>query len=134
VGSGGLEVPLSEDDERMLHEIERQFYASDPDSYRRIGQTTLTRHLARNCRWAALGFLFGLVVLVISFASSWVIAVFGFVIMLGSAIVFTQNLRKLGRHGWQQITQSMKGSSFADKLSDARRRWRERFGGDDGTP
>jgi hypothetical protein len=75
-----------------------------------------------------------LAVLLVSFASSWVIAVFGFVIMLGSAIIFTQNLRKLGRHEWQQITQSIKGGSLNEVLSDARRRWRQRFGGDDSTP
>jgi len=46
--------------------------------------------------------------------------------MLVSAIVFTQNLRKMGRAGWQQMTQQMKSHSLGDLLGDTRRRLRDR--------
>ena len=125
-------MPLSEGEEHILHEIERRFYAHDPQSARRIGSTTLPRYLARNCKWAALGFVAGLVVLLASFASSWVVGIFGFVVMLGSATVLVQNLRKMGRHGWQQLTGSMRGRNLNEALADARDRLRRRFGGDEG--
>ncbi len=126
----GLEVPLSENEQRILHEIERGFYDHDPESARRIESTTLPRYLARNCRWAALGFLAGLVVLVASFASSWVLGIVGFVIMLASAFVFIQNLRRMGQHGWQQLSQTMKAHPMNDVIGDANRRLRRRFGDD----
>ncbi|MBO0731146.1 MAG: DUF3040 domain-containing protein, partial [Acidimicrobiaceae bacterium] len=90
-------MPLSEDEERILHQIEQNFYAHDPQSAKRLRSTTLPRYLARNCRWAALGFLVGLIVLLASFASNWIVGIFGFVIMLGSAVVFTENLRRMGQ-------------------------------------
>ena len=90
-------MPLSEDEQRILHEIERRFYEHDPEYAKSIESTTLYRSLGRNCKWAALGFIAGLVVLLVSFASSVLLGAFGFGVMLVSAIVFTQNLRKMGR-------------------------------------
>jgi hypothetical protein len=124
-------VPLNENEERILHEIEQRFYDADPESARRIDSTTLPRYLARNCKWAALGFLVGLVVLVFGFASSWVVGVFGFVIMLASAVVLIHNLRRMGRHGLQQLSDSMKTGKINETWDDAARRFRRRFGGDE---
>ena len=76
-------MPLNENEERILQEIEQRFLAHDPESANRLGSTTLPKYLARNCKWAALGFLAGLVVLLVGFASSWVVGVFGFAVMLG---------------------------------------------------
>jgi hypothetical protein len=122
-------VPLSEDEQRILNQIERTLYEQDPASAQRIESTTLVRYLARNCRLSALGFLVGLAVLVASFAVSWVLGLAGFVIMVASAVVFTQNARKVGRHGWQQITQGVRERSFDDVVGDTTRRLRRRFGG-----
>lgn len=121
-------MPLSEDEERILNQIEQRFYTNDPQSARRIGETTLPRYLARNCKWAALGFFVGLGVLLASFASSWILGVVGFVIMVVSAIVFTQNLRKMGRHGLEQLNKSVKEHRVNDVLGDTGRRIRRRFG------
>lgn len=118
-------MPLSEGEERILHEIEQRFYAHDPDSARRIESTTLTGYLARNCRWAAAGFLAGVVVLLVSFASSWVLGVFGFLLMLGSAIVFVENLRRMGEHGVRQLREAVKARN-ASGWGDVSRRLRRR--------
>ena len=120
-------MPLSEDEQRILHEIERRFYEHDPEYAKSIETTTLYRSLGRNCKWAALGFLAGLIILMVSFASNELLGAFGFVVMLVSAIVFTQNLRKMGRAGWQQMTEPMRSHSVHDVLGDTRRRLRERF-------
>lgn len=121
-------MPLSEDEERILSQIERKLYEEDPGSARRIRGVTLTRYLARNCRWAALGFLAGLVVLVTSFATSWLLGLAGFVIMTASAIVFTQNLRKMGRHGLAQLSESAQRKRLSEAFGDTGRRFRRRFG------
>ena len=126
-------MPLNENEERILQEIEQRFYASDPDSAKRISSTTLLRYLARNCKWAALGFLTGLVVLLVGFASNWIVGVLGFVVMLVSTIVLIQNVRKMGRHGLNQFSQSMRGRDLNQAIEDAARRFRRRFGGGDST-
>jgi hypothetical protein len=120
-------VPLSEDEQRILHEIERRFYEHDPEYAKSIQSTTLYKALGRNCKWAALGFLAGLVILLVSFASNLYLGAFGFGVMLVSAIIFTQNLRKMGRAGWQQMTEQVRSHSLNDVLGDTRRRFRERF-------
>jgi hypothetical protein len=124
-------VPLNENEERILQEIERQFHANDPDSARRIGSTSLPRYLARNCKWAALGLLTGLAILLVSFSSSWVLGGFGFLVMVVSAVVLIQNLHRMGRFGIQQMTASVSGRSFSEAIEDAARRIRRRFSNDD---
>jgi hypothetical protein len=123
----GLRVALNENEERILQEIERQFHAADPKSAKRIGSTSLPRYLARNSRWAALGLLVGLVILVVGFASSWIVGVFGFLIMVASTVVLIQNLRKMGRLGIQKLVQTFGG----ENLDEVTRRLRRRFGHDD---
>jgi len=120
-------VPLSEDEQRILHEIERRFYEHDPEYAKSIESSTLYRALGRNCKWGALGFVAGLIILLVSFASSLWLGVFGFGVMLVSAIVITQNVRKMGRAGWQQMTEQMRAHSVNDLLGDTRRKLRERF-------
>jgi Flp pilus assembly protein TadB len=120
-------VPLSEDEQRILHEIERRFYEHDPEYAKTIESTTLYRSAGRNVKWAALGFLAGLVILIVSFASSVWLGAFGFVVMLLCAIVVTQNVRKMGRAGWQQMTEQLRAHNVTDMLGDTRRKLRERF-------
>ena len=121
-------MPLSEEEQRILHEIERNFYERDPAFARGVSQHTLYRHAGRNCKWAALGFFVGVVVLVVSFVSSLVLGVLGVFLMFGCALVFERNLRKMGRAGWQEVTQSVRAKGVPDALSETRKRLRKRFG------
>jgi hypothetical protein len=120
-------VPLSEDEQRILHEIEQQFYESDPAFAREVGKTTLYRHAGRNLKWAAAGFFCGFVLLIVAFASSLLLGFAGFLVMLASAIVFERNLRKMGRAGWQQVTGNMKAHNLRESFGDAGKRIRKRF-------
>lgn len=120
-------MPLSEDEQRILHEIERSFYEHDPEFARGVKETTLYRHAGRNCKWSALGFAAGLVLLVGAFASNRIVGFLGFLLMLGSTLVFERNLRKMGRAGWQDVAKSVRERGFPDVLGDTRRRLRERF-------
>ena len=120
-------MPLSEDEQRILHEIEQQFYESDPAFAREVGKTTLYRHAGRNLKWAAAGFFCGFLLLIVAFASSLLLGFAGFLVMLASAIVFERNLRKMGRAGWQQVTGNMKAHNLREGLGDAGRRLRKRF-------
>ena len=89
-------MPLSEDEQRILQEIERSFYEHDPALASRVKSASLYRHAGRNCKWAAFGFLVGLVVLLFTFAANTWPGVAGFLVMLASAFVFVGNVRKSG--------------------------------------
>jgi hypothetical protein len=124
-------VPLSEDEQRILHEIERSFYENDPAFARGVKDSpTIYRHAGRNMKWAALGFVVGLVLMVV-FLSSLLLALGGFAVMFVSAFAFERNLRKMGRAGLQQLSDSVRSKGFPDVFGDTRKRLRERFKRDD---
>ncbi len=120
-------MPLSEDEQRILHEIEQQFYESDPAFAREVGKTTLYRHAGRNLKWAAMGFLCGFALLVGSFATSLFLGFLGFAVMLACAFVFERNLRKMGRAGWKQVTGNLKTTQVKEQFGDVGKRLKKRF-------
>jgi hypothetical protein len=122
-------VPLSEDEQRILSQIEDQLYESDPELAREVGSTTVYTHASRNLRWAVFGFVVGLTVMILTLSISFWLAFGGFAIMLAAALYFEQNARRLGRAGLQQLSQSVRssglrnivanpGSSLRDRIRD----------------
>lgn len=121
-------MPLSEEEQRVLREIERSFYESDPEFAHQVSSKTLYRHAGRNLRWAALGFVAGLILLVTSFASYLVLGIAGFLAMLFSALIFERNLRAMGKAGLRSISDTVRArGGVTGPLGDARRRFRQRF-------
>lgn len=120
-------MPLSEDEERILSEIAQQFYADDPEFARGVGETTLYTHTVRRMKWSGLGFVAGVVFLVASLSTSYLVAFGGFLLMLACALYFERNLRKLGKAGLERVTASMKSAGLRDALGGAKGKVRERF-------
>ncbi|MGE0877646.1 MAG: DUF3040 domain-containing protein [Acidimicrobiia bacterium] len=120
-------MPLSEDEQRILHQIEQQFYESDPAFAQSVSQTTLYRHAFRTIKWAVLGFVAGLVFLLLTLRVHFAVAFLGFLVMLGSTFVVERNARKLGRAGLQQVTASVRSGRLKDSLGGASERVRGRF-------
>ena len=123
-------MPLSEDEQRILQEIEKNFYDSDPEFAREVRETSLYRHAGRNLKWATAGFVLGLVILVLSFASSLILGTLGFGVMLACAVVFERNARKMGKAGLQSVTQ--RTGTITELFGNRSRRLRERFKRGDG--
>jgi hypothetical protein len=78
-------------------------------------------------KWSGLGFVAGVAFLVATLSTSYLLAFAGFLLMLGCALYFERNLRKLGKAGLDQVTRSMRASGLRDALGGARNRMRERF-------
>jgi hypothetical protein len=119
-------VPLSEDEQRILHEIERSFYENDPEFARGVSTATLNRHAGRNTKWSILGFVVGLLVLLFRLGTFWLSAI-GFLLMLGSAFVFASNLRRMNRGGLSNVARSIRSRNFGSALSEPGKRLRQRF-------
>jgi Protein of unknown function (DUF3040) len=105
-------VPLSEDEQRILSQIEERFYEDDPEFAREVGQTSLYRHAFRNIKWGLLGFLVGAVFLVATLSTSYLLSFIGFLVIFASAIFIERNARKMGRAGLQQVTHSMRAGGL----------------------
>lgn len=120
-------MPLSEDEQRILSEIEQQLYQSDPALARDIADTTVYTHAYRNLKWALLGFVAGLAVLILTLGTSYLLSFGGFLIMLVSALAVERNARRLGKVGMQQMTQSMKAAGLKDALGNTGTRLKDRL-------
>jgi hypothetical protein len=127
-------VPLSEHEQRVLHQIERQF-SQDRGLVRSLGGPEDARHALRNVRWAAAGFVLGLLTLSLCFASSWVVGLLagliGFVLMLASAMVVVQSLRWLARDRWAKLLVEHGGRPVPGRAPGPRPPWRGRPRGGD---
>ena len=126
-------MPLSEDEQRILREIEQQFYDTDPAFARGVGTTSLYRHGLRRMKLAVLLFVIGLGVLVYALVLGNFVAAFllGAIPMFAAMLVFEANLRTLGRAGIQQVTNSARAASIRDALGNAGKKARGRMRRDD---
>ena len=124
-------MPLSEDEQRILREIEENLSATDPKLVQQVSDTTLYRHSARVIKWAVVGFVAGLLLMIFTFTTTLILGVVGFLVMLGCALAIEHNVRKLGRAGMESLTGSMRSGALKNMLGNAGSRWRERFGRDD---
>ena len=121
-------MPLSEDEERILKDIEREFYENDPAFAREVGETTLYRHAWRNIKLSLVGFVAGLVILVVLLSTSYLLAFGGFLVMLACALVIERNARKMGRAGLESVTKTIKaGNGLREVLGSSSEKMRERF-------
>jgi hypothetical protein len=124
-------MPLSEDEQRILKEIEENLSATDPKLVQQVSDTTLYRHAARVIKWSAAGFVAGLVLMILTFTTTLVLGVVGFAVMLGCALAIEHNVRKLGKAGIESLPGSMRGGALKNMLGNAGSRWRDGWGRDD---
>jgi hypothetical protein len=101
-------VPLSEDEERILTEIEQQLAASDPALAKQVRSTTVYTDGLRGVRWGIFGVVVGLAALLallqVNVIASFVV---GFGMMLVSAWHLDRSLRSLGRTGANQMRRKL---------------------------
>ncbi len=108
-------MPLNEREQRILEEIERQFYEDDPKLAQTVANTTLGDFARRKRKWAAVGFLVGLAVMLVFFTRNRWVALAGFLGMVVSV-------------GWIAMTMNPKGealgsNSLGSWIERVRQRW-----------
>ncbi len=106
-------MPLSDHEQRILEEIERQFQRTDPALATQVENTTVYRDAARHLRYAVAGFVIGLIVMVSTFSWSLPLGLVGFAIMLVSALWFDRHLRRMGRAGLDAMRKRVSESKLA---------------------
>jgi len=120
-------MPLSEDEQRILTQIEQQLYHDDPGLAHEVSSTTVFSHGFKHIRLAALGFIAGLAVLLVTLSTSYWLSFVGFLIMLASAWYGEKNLRRVGKAGLQQVTGNVRGGSGKGFLGEAGQKMRDRL-------
>ena len=112
-------MPLSEDEQRILAEIEKNLHESDPRLAREVSETTVYRHALGSLKWSVLGVVLGVVVMIATLQIHYLVAFGGFLLMLFSALGLERNLRLMGRAGVDQFSRAFRGGQPAGQ---ARRR------------
>ncbi len=109
-------MPLDDREQRILEEIERQFYQEDPKLAQTVSSTTLATVTARKLRWASVALIVGLAVMLVFFTRNSFVALAGFLVMVAAGGWIVSAVRGgRGARGFEAF------SGMADR---ARRRWR----------
>lgn len=116
-------MALSEDEQRLLDQMEAALEAEDPKLANTLRGTTERRLHRRRAALAGLGFLVGIGMLIGGMEVHWALSVGGFLIMLASTVVAVT--------AWQHVGYGADGSDggksgdrdFMDRMEE---RWRHR--------
>jgi hypothetical protein len=130
-------MPLSENEQRLLEQIERALVEDDPKFASTVRSTNPRTYLIRRIRRNAVLFVLGLVVLVVGVVLNQVpltviLGILGFSMMLFAALRGAADLRRINGRG----TEATRGgpsprrrakASFMERVEERwRRRWEDR--------
>jgi len=130
-------MPLSENEQRLLEQIERALVEDDPKFASAVRSTNPRTYLARRIRRNAVLFVLGLAMLVVGVVLSQLpaltvtLGILGFAIMLTAALRGAADLRRLSNRG----TDSRRAGGPARRRTRAtlmerfEERWRRRWEG-----
>ena len=141
-------MPLSEEELRLLEQMERALVEEDPKLASTLRGTSLRRTARRRAILAGACFVLGIAVMI---TETWPLGIAGFVIMLGSATIAVTAIRGQqaagsesrssghpahgftvidgGRSGRSRRKRKVSSASFMDRMEDRWRRRREQNGG-----
>ncbi len=119
-----MSVPLSEHEQRVLHELEQALYQEDPKFADRVRSESVYRYAGRYLKLSLVGFLAGLAVMLVFFTTSVFLGFLGVLIMFASLVVFWTNVRRMGKAGWEEM---LRTDGIGNALNDTRGWLRDRF-------
>ncbi len=102
-------MPLDDREQRILAEIERQFYEDDPELATAVRNIDRTR--SYGVRLPLVGLVGGLAIVVAFFTSQTLVALAGFTLMVVSATILVQEIR---RRGWGPASRDEDGQEPPD--------------------
>jgi hypothetical protein len=125
-------MPLSDEEARLLHQLEQSLAAEDPDFASALRGSKLLAKSKRVAAVSVIGFVVGLALLFAGAvaARTWV-GVLGFVVMLAAVYVFvTAGRRGFGAASRRRgsATSPRPSGSFVDRMEE---RWQRRQNGED---
>ena len=108
---------LNDNEEKILAEIERQFYEEDPKLAETVRSATLASLSGKHLKWASLGLVVGVGLMLGFFTRNTIVALLGFGLMVVSVVGLVAVVRR--RAG-------VATGSESGLLGGLRRRWHSR--------
>ena len=129
-------MALSEEEQRLLDQMEAALAADDPKLVNALRGTGTRRVHRRRAAVAGVGFFAGLALLVTGMSTNWFVSVLGFVVMVAAAVTAIYSWQHVGtgsepgrsavRPKAPQSSGAGGGQGFMDKMEE---RWRRRRDG-----
>ncbi len=126
-------MALSEEEQRLLEQMEAALAAEDPKLVNTLRGTGVRRIHRRRAAIAGVGFFAGLALLIVGMSVHPLLSVLGFMIMVAAAVTAIYSWQHVGtgpdtgrspsRPRAQQASGSAEGQGFMDKMEE---RWRRR--------
>jgi predicted histidine transporter YuiF (NhaC family) len=93
-------MSLSEDEQRILRQIEAQFQAEDPKLARSVARTSVYTHSGRRLKLAIAGIVVGLALMVVFVSMQLIVgAMAGFLVAFASAVAAWYAFRRMTQAG-----------------------------------
>jgi hypothetical protein len=121
------QVPLSEHEQRILHEMEQNLRDQDPKFVGRVASRGQLHQILKAMRWPGIVFVVGFAVMIVSFRSSLILASCGFAVMLFSALYFERKLRQMDNAAITMFPRPFAHRGLGEELSGLQRRLRDHF-------
>jgi len=118
-------MALSEEEQRLLDQLEASLAADDPDLAQKFGAKPARQARGGRLALCVVGFILGLAALVGGITLGWVLSVLGFVVMLASAALMlmpARTVRPVVDKPVQAHAEAAAGG-FMDRLGE---RWSQR--------
>lgn len=96
-GVKGGAMPLSENEQKILSDLEESFSKQDPRFAKSVRQANVFFNARRRVRWSIAGFIIGLAVLIVYLTQSILLSLVGVLVMLLSYLVIARNAELKGR-------------------------------------
>lgn len=119
-------MELSDEEKRLLAQLEASLIADDPRLAQRLGAKARTPRQIhrRRATLAGLGFLLGVVMLIAGLQIAWPISVIGFILMFAATVIALGSWQKATDGGGHKpATESRPTEPFLGRMED---RWRKR--------
>jgi hypothetical protein len=115
------EPSLSEHEQRILAEIEKNLAAEDPEFVRQVSEARPTRNASRILRVSVLGLIAGLALL-LGYTTNLALGVLGFLVMLASVVGIVTSAQSLAAVGRSPSTMLRDAWRRAEDRMRSRRR------------
>lgn len=104
-------MPLSDDEQRILRQIEEQLQ-HDEQFATKVSPAGLYRHSRKVVAWSVLGALVSLAGTVFLLAWHFLFAFAGFLLMLAFVLVIERQLRAISKAGFKDVVGALRGTPF----------------------
>lgn len=101
-------MPLSEEENRILREIEQQLYQSDPELARQVRTTTVYSAPASRLRFASVGLVLALLLTVYLLTVHYLAAFGGFLLCFGLGMMVESSMRAIGKAGVADLSSQVR--------------------------